>query len=310
MRPKTLVPLALVAVVVVLVGANLALREDPEPNLGEPPPPASRPADEAAAEADAAEAGDREGAEGGAEGGEGALGDGPPGEGEGEGEVEIAESDGVVGCDHPLIAAERGQWRRYTWRQSTQERVAELRLRPRRTRELPSGEREVTWAVRVTAADDASQLAETDLTTRCAPGQNAEEPWFGILERSLGLRLTDDPGRWRWPAELSAGQRFEGTAHFDPRGSEMRAPDDAVGPQVLRVTRTHVVEGREPVEVPAGRFRAWKVVYEERHAFGERGEVGNGALWVAPGIGLVKSRAENSQGVVQILELAALGGAR
>jgi hypothetical protein len=181
-----------------------------------------------------------------------------------------------------------------------------MRLVPGRTLQLESGEREIGWMVRVTATDDESQLGEARLVTRCVPGQDAQEPWFGILERSLGLVLTE--GGWRWPAALRAGQRFEGTARFDPRDSEMRAPDGVAGPQMLRVTRRHVVEGRETVEVPAGTYRAWKVVYEERQEFGPRGELGSGTLWVAPGIGLVKSRAENSQGIVQTIELTGVGG--
>lgn len=296
MQKNVLIPLALVGVVVALVAVNLAIRGNPEPEPRQPLP------------VPAAAAGDDE------------LEEGAPGEGSHEeGERETLEPDGasaeeetgeerVVGCDHPFIAAELGQWRRYRWQESREDRAAELRLRPRGTRQLPSGERVVTWAARVHAADDDSELAEATLTTRCVPGQDSEEPWFGILERSLGLRLTDEPGRWRWPAELSEGQRFEGTAHFDPRGAEMRVPEGASGPQTLRVTRRHVVEGRESVEVPAGRFHAWKVLYQERHAYGERGEEGTGTLWVAPGIGLVKSRAENSRGVVQTLELTSMGG--
>jgi hypothetical protein len=210
-------------------------------------------------------------------------------------------------CGHPFVPSRVGEWRRYVWRQAGEERAAELRLEATGTRELEDGQRETSWRVSVTASDDASQLAQATMTTRCVPGQDAEEPWFGILERSLDLTLTQDTPRWRWPAELVPGRRFEGTASFDPSGSDMRRPDDVVGPQLLRVTRGHVVGSEESVRVPAGSFRAQRVDYEERHAFGERGEDGTGTLWIAADVGLVKSRAENSQGVAQTIELVAFG---
>jgi hypothetical protein len=216
-----------------------------------------------------------------------------------------AEPEGPS-CEHPFVPSAPGQWRRYAWRQSGEERAAELRIEAVRARELEDGEREITWQVEITATDDRAELASEEMTTRCVPGRSAEEPWFGILERSLALTLTSQP-RWRWPARLSAGATFEGTASFDTEGASMRMPDDAPGPQVLRVTRSHVVGEREPITVPAGSWRAWRVDYDERHAFGERGENGSGTTWVASGIGMVMSSAENSQGVSQTIELVAYG---
>lgn len=209
-------------------------------------------------------------------------------------------------CEHPFVPSAPGQWRRYSWRQSGESRAAELRIEALRARELDHGEREITWQVEITATDNQAELAREEMTTRCVPGRDAEEPWFGILERSLALTLTSQP-RWRWPARLRAGATFEGTAAFDTAGAEMRAPDDANGPQLLRVTRSHTVGERESIEVPAGSWRAWRVDYDERHAFGERGESGSGTVWVASGIGMVKSTAENSQGVSQTIELVAYG---
>ena len=39
------------------------------------------------------------------------------------------------------------------------------------------------------------------------------------------------------------------------------------------------------------------------------GETGTGVLWVAPDVGLVKSEAENSEGVTQTIVLSAMGDA-
>ncbi|MFK7989271.1 MAG: hypothetical protein AB8I08_24845 [Sandaracinaceae bacterium] len=292
MRRKHLPWLALGAVIVALMAANILATEDPEPTSSDD---SSSGTDEPTTEP-TAEPTARRHVDDAPEAREDPPSDDPAGD-------ETEADSTVVGCDHPLIAAESRHHRIYRWTQSDIARTAELRIRPRRTRERTDGERVVTWAVRVQAEDDDSELGEAVMETRCVPSHDAEEPWFGILERSLGLTLTDAPGRWRWPAELAEGLRFEGTASFDPDGSDMQRPPDAVGPLVLRVTRHHVVERRERIEVPAGTFETWRVAYEENHAFGDRSETGNGVLWVAEGIGLVKSEAENAAGVTQTIEL-------
>ncbi len=293
MRDKSLLWIGLgVAGIGALFAANLAMRPDPEPEFT----PVSRPVPERpSVQRLTLESPPEEPSA-------------PDSEAPAEPEEPVAPSSesAALGCEHPFVPSAPGTWRRYTWQQSGEQRAAELRIEALSARELDDGQREITWRVQVTAVDDHDQLASERMTTRCAPGRDAEEPWFGILERSLSLRLTDAP-RWRWPARLRTGDRFEGTAVFDPEGSDMRRPADVQGPLMLRVTRTHVVGEQEAIEVGAGRYRAWRVDYEERHAFGERGEQGTGSVWVAPEVGLVKLRAENSQGVVQTIELTALG---
>ncbi len=279
-----------------LVALNLALREDPEPDLGTYEPPAARPSDTTIVVPNPEDLEGRVPIEGleGEEAGEAAP---------------IDEGDDVVeaeACEHPFVPSSAGQWRRYRWTQSDQEREAVLRIEARRARRLDD-EVQVLWLARVIATDDDSELARADLITRCVPGESSEEPWFGILERSLGLRLTARAGRWRWPAALTPGLRFRGTATFDPRQADMRPPDGVTEPSLLRVTRRHVVERQETIEVPAGRFEAWRVEYEESQQFGEHGETGRGVQWVAPEVGLVKLEAENSQGITQTVVLERLG---
>ncbi len=303
-RKSTLVWVGLAAVVVALIGVNVAMREDAEPEFG-PTRPSRSPTpaplhvdlhDDEAPHADA-----------------------PPEPVEPAPEPEqpatpteptAAHEDSPMGCDNPFVPSLVGDWRRYIWQQSGEDRAAEMRLDAVSEEELPDGDREIRWRAQVTATDDASSLGQAELTTRCTVGHSAEEPWFGILERSLGLTLTDSPDRWRWPVRLRAGDRFEGTAQFDPSGADMRIPSGVDGPQILRVTRRHVVLEREEVEVHAGRFRAWRVDYEEQQAFGPRGEHGTGTMWIAPEAGLVRSRAQNAEGIVQTIELVGLGHAR
>ena len=295
-----------IVLVAVLAAANLALRPDPEPDFR---PVAVRERgptepDEAPGEApDGLRATPPEEARTAEE----EASSPAPAERSQAAAVATDESEpSTLGCDHPFVPSAPGAWRRYRWAQSGEERAAELRIEALSARELENGDREITWQVEVTALDDRSELANERMTTRCTPGRDAEEPWFGILERSLSLRLTDEP-RWRWPAQLRPGARFEGTAIFDPQGAQMRMPADVRGPQVLRVTRSHVVGERESVDVPSGRHRAWRVDFEERYSFGDRGEQGRGTAWVAPEVGMVKLRQENSRGVVQTIELVALG---
>jgi hypothetical protein len=296
-RKSSLVWIGVAVAVLGLIAANVALREDAEPDFGpiasdrpprDPAPVHAQLEEETHAEPPAEEASAAEPSEPAEE---------PP----------AAAEEERIGCDNPFVPSRVGDWRRYVWRQSGEDRSAELRLDAISERELPEGDREITWQAQVTASDDSSSLARAELTTRCTAGHSAEEPWFGILERSLGLRLTDSPDRWRWPVRLREGDRFEGTAQFDPSGADMRVPSGVDGPQILRVTRRHVVGAREAIEVPAGRYRAWRVDYEEQQAFGPRGEHGTGTIWVAPNAGMVRSQATNAENVVQTIELVGLG---
>lgn len=307
-RKSTLVWGGLALVVIALIAINVALREDPEPEFT-PMPESRAPMVEVRLEE--TDAGQAPAAV--AHFIEPVANEEPAAGGEGEAETETAEATEApetAGCDNPFVPSAPGEWRRYTWQQSGLDQVAELRVEAVAARELPTGQREIAWSVEITSAEDGSPLAREQITTRCTFGRGAEEPWFGILERSRGLTPIDSPERWRWPSHLSAHQTFEGTAQFDPTGADMRIPTGVRGPQILRVTRRHTVEEREAVGVPAGRYRAWRVGYEEQHAFGPRGEQGSGTVWVAPGVGMVKSRSENQAGVVQTIELAALGRRR
>ncbi|MEQ8722160.1 MAG: hypothetical protein RID81_12815 [Sandaracinaceae bacterium] len=278
-----------VVAVGVLIAVNLALREDPEPDFGQPRMPAAVTDDEPETpqfrqlvETEPATPEEREPEER-----EPAL---------------VLEPEGPQAeCGHYLIP-EVGTHLRYRWSQSRPEQSITMHMRSMSARELADGEVEVTWLVQVDGEE--GQRQQLRRMTRCAPGGSAEEPWFGVLEE-LGLEapLLGEPARWRWPAQLSRGVRFEGTAVFDASRAHAAAPDGEEGRTLLRVTRQHEVDGRERVEVPAGAFQAWRVTYEEEQRFGERGERGPGTMWIAPGVGLVKLRAENAAGIIMTMEL-------
>ncbi len=301
---------AVVASAVGLIALNLSLRPDPEPEFepsSEPIPqrgysavlreePTREPASPSGEEPRAVDSDEAAGAEPAASPG---TDDGEPGEDTAE------EADG---CDHPLIPARAGQWRLYRWHINTEEHVAQVRIRASRTRVLESGEREVVWLVQATSEGDNQRLAQMTLRTRCSPAQDSEDPWFGILELAIGHRLTRRTRRWRWPAELSRGTSFRGTATLDASDADARPAEGVDGDHLLTVTRNHIVNDRVEVEVPAGTFRAWRVAYEEQQAYGVHGETGTGTIWVAPDVGLVKSRAENSRGAIQTIELVQMGG--
>lgn len=277
-----------VALVVGLIAINLAMRTDPEPEfeplneaLTDRPDSPVRRRDAGVAETVA--------------------------EVELDPEVPGSTDEPVDGCDHPFVAARAGQWRLYRWTSSDLDQAARLLVRARRTIALESGEREVVWLVQANEEEENELLAEMTLRTRCRPGDDAEEPWFGILERVINLRLTRRTQRWRWPAVLAPGVAFRGTATLDPSHADARMPEGASASSMLIITRNHIVAEREEVQVPGGTFDAWRVVYEERQAFGTHGETGSGTMWVAEDIGLVKSRAENSRGVTQTIELVRFG---
>jgi len=284
MRRKLVIAGVIVAVGV-LIAINLSLREDPEPDFGEPalPTPAVME-DEEPETPQFRQLVEREAP--------------PP---EPAPEVLVEEVGEPARCDHFLIP-EVGTHLRYRWSQSEPEQSVTMHIRGMRARELADGEVQVTWLVQVDGGEGQRQQLRRE--TRCAPGRSAEEPWFGILEEvGLEAPLLGEPARWRWPAEFSRGTRFEGTAVFDASDAFARAPAGEEGQTLLRVTRRHEVDGRERVEVPAGAFQAWRVVYEEEQRIGGTGERGPGTMWVAPGVGLVKLRAENAAGVVMTMEL-------
>lgn len=288
MKRKLAIGLPLVVVVVGLVAVNLSLRPDPEPEYV--PQRASGGASDDDEPAEPAPWDRREEAP--------VATDEAPEEAEAAGEL-------VDGCDHPLIPADAGQWRTFRWALTEPPQAVEVRIQAMRTRARPDGQREVVWAIRATSDED-EQLEQVTLRTRCAPGDEAESPWFGFLERSLNYRDTRRTAQWRWPVELAEGTAFRGTVTFDVSEAAARPPDGAEGDDDhLTVSRNYVVAGRESVEVPAGTFDAWRVVFEERQAFRGPRETGNGTLWVAPEVGLVKSRLENSRGQVQTTELTA-----
>ncbi|MCA9608665.1 MAG: hypothetical protein KC619_23840 [Myxococcales bacterium] len=287
MKRNVAIGVGLAVVVVGLVALNLSMRPDPEPEYvpsGDPLPERrysdvlrdgldEEPPPEAVDEVADPEAGP------------------------------AATEEAVDGCDHPYIPSRTGQWRLYRWAITTEDYVAEVRIRAHRTRVLPDGERVVTWLVRASREGETERPSQVTLDTRCRPGEDAEDPWFGILERAIGHRFTRRTQRWRWPAVLGPGVSFRGTATLDPSAADAQPPEGVEGEHMLTVTRHHIVDEAVDVEVPAGTFHAWRIAYEERQAYGSHGETGTGTMWVAEDVGMVKTRAENSRGVVQTIEL-------
>jgi hypothetical protein len=283
----------LVGVIGVLVALNIAARRSDEPST-QPTPRAAAPS-RANREAPRA------------------VREAPPSE-RAQTDVEPAdvepapvEEAAVPGCDHPLIPSSVGAWRRYRWAQThtNADGQGELRIEARAARELGDGEIELTWRARMTAGPDA-EPAEATTSTRCS-ARSAEEPWFGVVDLATGRTLLRGAGRWRWPAELSNGLAIDGHAAFRLSPYEI----EQLGPEFVRsaevANRRHRVVGREEIDVPAGHFSAWRVDYEEERALGGHVRQGTGTLWIAPGPGLVRSRAVTARGGVETIELIAQG---
>ncbi|NOY92875.1 MAG: hypothetical protein GXP55_16950 [Deltaproteobacteria bacterium] len=92
-----------------------------------------------------------------------------------------------------------------------------------------------------------------------------------------GLAELSEP-TWRWPAHLRLGEIFEGEVSLLVAGES---------PMATR--RRHTVAARERVSVPAGDFDCWRVDMTE---WLEGQATPAGSLWVAEGVGLVRSRRE------------------
>ncbi len=92
-----------------------------------------------------------------------------------------------------------------------------------------------------------------------------------------GLADLSEP-TWRWPPRLRVGEVFEGEVSLLLEGESP-----------IATRRRHRVIARERVSVPAGDFDCWRVDITE---WLEGQATPAGSVWVAEGVGLVRSRRE------------------
>lgn len=194
-----------------------------------------------------------------------------------------------VECGHPFFPEDPGASRRY--------RIAFEGSGPSAGIEgtlvfslidvrVDEGDRVATWEMTLAAEGAGESTVEID--RRCRPNAGAEEYWFGAP--AVGGMVTFGPVGWRWPRELVAADVFGGDVTMTVMGR---------GTHVVH--RTHTVEGVETRETRAGTFETTRVRITQQSDTGSSSEV----VWVAPGIGMVRSE-QPSGDLVAVMELIEL----
>ena len=192
-------------------------------------------------------------------------------------------------CAHPLVPSAVGALRRYRILGGSPTEPGELSISLEHLR-ADGAELVSMWRIVVHA--EGREPAGTRIETRCEPGVASEDPWSALVPALTSLSVE---GRWRWPVVLEPGTTFGGTAR-------LRVQSD---PQTwLTIERRHRVEQRETTAVPAGTFDAWRVDVSEETRDAEGAETVRGTLWVAEGVGLVRSvtGAGRDQQVMELAE--------
>ncbi len=104
---------------------------------------------------------------------------------------------------------------------------------------------------------------------RANNGRAVMDQMGNIIENELGRR---DPGILMVPSELAAGRRWRSAYSNTPLAGGVTA----------RVVVDHRVEGLEDIEVPVGRFRAWRVAMTDTSMRPGDASVLKATMWVDP----------------------------
>jgi hypothetical protein len=100
-------------------------------------------------------------------------------------------------------------------------------------------------------------------------GRAVMDQMGNIIENELGRR---DPGILMVPSELAAGRRWRSAYSSTPLAGGVTA----------RVVVDHRVEGLEDIELPVGRFRAWRVAMTGTSVRPDSASVLKATMWVDP----------------------------
>ena len=185
-------------------------------------------------------------------------------------------------CASVLAGAQPGMTYRYSLQTPRASQQLVLRLASRQ----PDGRGRIdAWHASLEAAGEPS--LEDDLVRHCDGAGEAD--FWGPLGVA-GITQVGEP-TWRWPAHLREGQTFEGDV------------TTRIGGESGTSHRTHRVLKREPVSVPAGDFDGWQVEVVEQLA--SEADLA-GTLWIAEGVGLLRSRREYLPGEEETVELLSM----
>jgi len=138
----------------------------------------------------------------------------------------------------------------------------------------------------------ASPRREVTVERTCDDVVGVEDPWFLPAYMAVGA-MRPRERLWRWPRELAPDAIVAGRVELGD--SEPR----------MTLERRGVVREREHITTRAGAFDAWRVEVSEEGSFGARSLRQSGTLWLADGVGMVRSTLGDGD-ARQSLELVAL----
>jgi len=194
-----------------------------------------------------------------------------------------ARSTATALCPHPFVPTEPGLWWRFIRSSDAGELAVELHVD---TVEPAGAAVRVDWTARL----DGRAVS---FSRRCTPGVDAEDPWFGYAPVGPGTAAVS-PTTWRFPWELEDGAVFAGSTTMT-----VSVPLAGVGEVAATTHRRFRVTGREQVETEAGAFDAVRVDFEGSSTSGSLLAQGSGSLWLAAGVGLVRSEERQGDHVVE-----------
>ena len=155
-------------------------------------------------------------------------------------------------------------------------------------------ERTTTINLRIAMLHSEQVLITHAFAVSCGEG-GLGDPWLAWPERATGLDL--EGSGWAWPRDLEVGD-LTGVVALARPGQD----------PIETIQRAHHIGPTEDVTVPAGRFSARRVEYEERRTVGDQRGTDEGTLWLAQGVGLVRATSEPDPGLPSELVLVSIDG--
>ena len=146
--------------------------------------------------------------------------------------------------------------------------------------------------LRVSMLRGAQVLISQAFTVSCDE-RGIGDPWLAWPERASGLDLQG--AGWAWPRDLEIGD-LTGLVVLARPGQD----------PIETIRRVHHIGPTEDVAVPAGRFSARRVDYEESRTVGDERGADDGTMWLAYGVGLVRATSEPHPGRASELVLTSI----
>lgn len=174
-----------------------------------------------------------------------------------------------AGCAHPLLPP-ADRWIHYDVSVSGRRGTHRLRREPERAPGV------TVWTLSTTSA--GSEPVTRELELRCDDERGLEDPWSTIEWMTAWLPSADaQHERGRWPRALEEGAAWQ---------ESLRVP---LADRQLDMRREYEIEGAEEIVVGGTRIAAIRVRVADEVSGTDALDRSSGHVWVAPGVGLVRS---------------------